>query len=118
MALDPSRASFVSQQYRYEIITDAPVSAIFPASQILTIETNLTEASAVTLADQLAEEATEAAKVVSFVIEGAISPDTFAGGVPRFIVEAPSLNISGRVMKLTSMKVDHNTGRTEVTVRG
>lgn len=118
MALDPARASFVTQPHRYLIVTDTTVSAKYPAAQILTIDTNLTEASANTLKTQLEGEAMTPAQVVTLQIEGVLSIDDFAGGVPRFILEAPSMNLSGKTMKLVSMKVDHNTNRTELTVRG
>lgn len=117
MPLDPARASFVSQSHRYEVVTLPLVKAKYPGALELTIDTQLSAASAAALAGSISAEAQNASTTFTLMIQEYWSPDLFAGGVPRVILNLPGWNETGRTFKVMAMKADPVREQTELVLR-
>jgi hypothetical protein len=115
--LDPNRAAFVKQEYRYATKLAPTVLARNPAARVVEVETNLDEASATALANKYLAENVEP-RVFDVTLEGVIHIDAFVGGPPRYIPDFPRLATDGRAMKVISASVDYDAGRTTVRIRG
>lgn len=115
--LDPNRAAFVKEEFRYITQLDATVSARNNAARVVEVETNLDEAGATALAAKYMAENIQP-RVFEVPLQGVIHIDAFVGGPPRYIPNFPRLNTDGRTMKVIGASVDYGAGRTIVRVRG
>ena len=117
MALDPTRAALVRQEYRYAVQTAPAVKARNDAAREVEVDTQLDLASASALASKyLAENASP--RVFEVRLEGVIHIDAFVGGPPRFIPNFPREATDGRIMKVIGATVDYGRGETVVRLRG
>lgn len=118
MAIDPNRAAFVSQEYRYEEATDEAVKAAYSQSLPATIETNLASADAASLANTLLTWSKNHGLVYEIEIEGVLTPDDLAGTVPHYTLDAPLYSTDARTYKLIGAEVDYFMNTTTLLVRG
>ena len=116
--IDPDRAAFVSQQYRYTTVTDNGIRASNTGAQEVVIETQLSEAAASALAYVIFDNTSTLAQVYQIEIEEVLNFDDFANGVPHFRVNSGLYGTDDRIFKVISAEIDHMAGVTTVTVRG
>lgn len=116
--IDSDRAQFISQPYRYEVVSDAAVKAAYPLSTPVEINTNLGLASATALANSILAWSKTLGQVYEVEIEDVLTPDDFAGGVPHYTLSAPLYSTDGRTFKLIGCEVDYERAITKLTVRG
>ena len=117
MAGSTDRAAFVKQEYRRTTATDQAVKDRNPKARTITLDSNLDEASAVTLAAKVLA-ANKAPRIFDFEIEGVMPLDSFIGGCPSFIPDFPEFSTDGRTMKVVSASTDYEAGTTLLRVRG
>lgn len=115
--LDPNRAAFVKQEYRYAIQTNAAVLARNSAARVVEVDTSMDEASAAALAAKYLAENVQP-RVFEVTLQGVIHIDAFVGGPPRYIPNFPRLATDDRTMKVIGASVDYDAGKTTVRVRG
>lgn len=115
--LDPNRAAFVKQEYRYANEVDGTVLARNPSAVEVTVDTNLDETAATALAAKYLAENNEP-RVFEVTIQGVFSVDDFIGGPPQYIADFARLHTDGRTMKVTGCSVDHTANRTTFRIRG
>jgi hypothetical protein len=119
MAVDPARALLVTKQYRYKIIDNASIKALYPNADELIIETNLDEAGGNALASSLFNQTKDASKTFTLDIEGLIYAEDFIGGPNRYTVSFSRHPAAGsNVYTLIKAKPQFFDGRTTITVRG
>ena len=118
MAIDPSRATFVQREYRYEKEQDFAVKAAFPTARELVHDTNLSGASAATLAAALFDENDEPAQAYRVTVEDTYSFDDMAGGPLAFTLAFPVYATDGRTFKTATIEIDPMNNRTTFGVRG
>ena len=115
--IDPNRAAFVKQEYRYAVQSDATVLARNSAARVVEVDTNMDEAAATALAAKYLAENIKP-RVFEVTLQGIIHLDAFVGGPPRYIPNFPRLATDGRVMKVIGASVDYDVGKTTVRIRG
>lgn len=115
--LDPSRAAFVKQEYRYATRSDTSVKSRNDAARDVTVDTNLDETAANALASKYLAENSKP-RVFEVRLQGVIPLEAFVGGPPRYIPSFPRLATDGRAMKVISASIDYDAGITVVKVRG
>lgn len=114
----PPRAGFVIRERRYASAFDAAVKAAYPNSTEIIVESNLSsEADAVALASALHADTKVPAYGYEVEIEGLLSVNDFAGGVPRYILNAAEYNTDGRTLKLASVEIKPWENRTVLRLR-
>lgn len=118
MPIDPSRATFVQNEFRIESATDFSVKAKYSNAQIVEISTQLDQASAATLASTMLAETKIPALTFTLTITGTIALEEFAGTVNRYVVTFAKFGVVNRTMKLIGAKTDWLNNRTTITVRG
>lgn len=117
MITDTEHAIFVRQEYRYATAIDNAVKAVNPMARDISINTQLSAASAQTLANNyLAYNANP--RVFDVEIEGLLDLSSFIGGPPSFIANFPKYHLDGRTLTVVSSSADYNTGTTLIQVRG
>ncbi|WP_242152589.1 hypothetical protein [Sphingomonas sp. BAUL-RG-20F-R05-02] len=115
--LDPNRAAFVTNEYRYVTPTSPTVKSRNPAAREVKVDTNLDQAAATALAAKYLAENIQP-RVLEIVLQGIINLDAFIGGPPSYIPNFPKLATDGRTMKVIGATVDYGAGKTTVRVRG
>jgi len=115
--LDPNRAAFVTNEYRYVSPTNPSVKARNQAAREVSVDTNCDQATATALAAKYLGENIQP-RVFEIVLQGVIHLDAFLGGPPRYIPNFPKLSTDNRTMKVIGATVDYGAGKTTVRVRG
>jgi len=115
--LDPNRAAFVQQEYRYTNPTNVDVKARNPSARTVEINTNLGEADATILATKILAD-NNTPRVFEVVLEGVVFLDSFVGGVPTFIANLPKFSTDGNARKVMSFTTDFEANTTTIQVRG
>jgi hypothetical protein len=116
--LDPTRAAFVTNEYRYVIQTSPAVKARNAVgARPVSVDTNLDQATATALAAKYMAENIQP-RVFEVTLSGVINLDAFIGGPPRYIPNFPKLATDGRIMKVMGATVDYGAGTTVVRLRG
>lgn len=118
MAIDPSRAAFISQEYRYESTTDTAVLTAYPQANLIEIDTNLSTSDAATLATTILNATKTLAMVFEVEIEGVLVPEDFDGTVNHYTLSAPLYSTDSRTFKVIAAEVDYLSNITKLTVRG
>ena len=119
MPVDPNRASFVQQEFRFEEADDLNVRAVYPTARSLTLNTNLTNpAVAAALANAIFAEARKPASAFKVEVEGFIQIDTLNGGPLRYEVHSPRYGITGQVYSVAGYETDPLRNTTVFEVRG
>lgn len=117
--VDPSRATFVRNEFRYDVRSDTTVKARFPAAVERVIETQLDAASAATVAQAYFAEFSRASAVYSIEYQAQFKLSDLAGSVPRFVLDDPAFPaLAGKDMRTVRVQTDAALERTEVQVRG
>ena len=114
--IDPSRAAFVSKDYRYEVVTRNDVRADFPKSREIVLETNLSEADAATLAAQISAQNDALPLGFKIEVEGAIRLEDFDLTVPHFTLVLRNF-ATDRTFKAIAAEIDYVADTTTYTVR-
>lgn len=124
MAANPARASLVVQEYRYvespSLSASAAIRAKFDKAPLVEITTNLDEASAQALADDIAARVCglNERRTFTFEFEGALMPKDLIGGVPRYILDFIRHKTTGTgTYELIEAKPDYVRNVTLVKVR-
>lgn len=118
MSIDPTRAPFVLQEFRFETVENLTVKATYPAARELSHLTHMDAASAATLATNLFNESSVAADAFKVIVEGTYTLNDIEGGPLRFILDMPTYATDGRTYKVTAFECDHMANRTTFEVRG
>ncbi|GAA0456789.1 MULTISPECIES: hypothetical protein [Sphingomonas] len=120
MALDPERASLVSQPYRYAILDDEDTLALYRNSKAIEIATNLDKAGGEALAREIFDASGVSTRTFSLTIEGALSLDDFVGGPPRYRLKFdrnPAAN-PAKTYTVIAARFRPLSNTTTLTVRG
>lgn len=118
MAIDPTRALFVQQEYRFEEVSDLTVKAAYPNAAELEISTNLDQASALIVANSIAAATKAHALGFTVPIDEPLYLEDFDGSPPRYTVTSDEHKVAARPVRLESVRVNYLTGATILTVRG
>jgi hypothetical protein len=120
MELDPERASFVSQAFRYEVKTDSGVQALYPNSKIIEINTNLDVVAAKALAMDIFNVSSKSARTFTVTVEGVLTLDEMVSGAPRYYLRFNRHDAADPsvIYTVIAAKVKHVAQTTELTVRG
>lgn len=119
MPVDPNRASFVQQEFRFEEAEDQSVRAIYQTARQYTHLTNLTSSAvAQALANAIFAEARKPASAFKVEIEGYVLIDTIDGGPLRYEVTSDKYGLTGQVFKVAGCETDPLRNKTVFEVRG
>jgi hypothetical protein len=119
MALDPTRAALVLQEYRYSTNEDASIKAKYTNARELVIATNLDQAGGAALAVSVFNATKNRALAFEVTVEGVLFLEDFVGGAPRYTVSFTRYPEAGsNIYMVTSASIDYFNGRTTLTVRG
>jgi hypothetical protein len=117
MAIDPERAAFIKQAFRFVIAKDATILGADNSARSIEVEANVDEATATALATTILAQ-NEDGRLYEVVIQGLLTLDNFLDGVPRYIPDIPELNTDGRTCRVISFECDLETGLTTARVFG
>lgn len=117
MSLDPTRAAFVQKDYRYKTAEDLSVKANYPHAKEVTLNTQLDEASATSMATDLLDDLKVGKSVISLEVAEVISSDTLTGELTRYSATFPEFGISGKTVKVVSIETDFLHQRTKMVVQ-
>lgn len=120
MALDPERASLVSQPYRYAILDDEDTLALYRNSKVIEIATNLDKAGGEALAREIFDASGVSTRTFTLTIEGILDLDDFVDGPPRFRLmfdRHPAAN-PAKVYTVISAQPKRLANTTTIKVRG
>lgn len=120
MALDPERASLVSQSHRYAVRKDDNTLALYPNSKVIEINTNLDKVGGEALAAEMFASSGTSARTFTFTIEGVILLDDFVDGPPRFklLFDRHPAADPDKLYTVIAAKPRRRAGLTTITVRG
>lgn len=119
MPVDPNRASFVQQEFRFEKAEDPSVRAVYQTARQYTHLTNLTSsATAQALANAIFAQARKPASAFKVEIEGFVLIDTIDGGPLRYEVTSEKYGVAGQVYKVAGCESDPLRNTTVFEVRG
>lgn len=122
MAVDPARASLVTQDYRY-VAAPAPskgaaIKAAYPLAPTIEIDTNLDQAGATALANDLANATDTFVRTFAVGIGDVLYTDDFTDGAPRWLLDFPRYASAGGVYSTTAATFDYFNGTGTLKVRG
>jgi hypothetical protein len=115
--LDPDRAAFVKNEYRYAILQNNTVKARNDSAREVSVDTSLDETAATALAGKYLAENVQP-RVFEVELLGVLHLDAFIGGPPRYVPNFPDLATDGRTMKVIGASTDYGAGLTTVRIRG
>jgi hypothetical protein len=118
MAIDPNKAAFVKQPYRYSAAEDTSIKTKYPTAREMVLNTNLTGTSAAALATSLFNAFKDAGLAFEIETEGTISLNSFGSSPPRFSCTFPEYGVADRVMTTVAAETDPLANRASATVRG
>lgn len=123
MAVDPARATLVVKEYRYAEApaptTGAAIRAKFDNAKLIEIDTNLDQAGAQALANEIAATTSNFVRTFSVPFEDALYPEDFTGGAPRYFLDFPRHASAGpNAHTVVSATIDYFNDLTTVKVRG
>lgn len=118
MAIDPSRAALINREFRYVRLSDFSVRSTYPQAREITLDTQLQEAPATALANQIFNDTKTFKTVFQVEIDGTLELEDFDLSVPTYILDAPDYATDGRVLKLIYADIDYQANATTLTVRG
>lgn len=114
---DNERAIFVKQDYRYATAIDSAVKAKNQMAREIAIDTNLSEADAITRANnELAFN--ESPRYFELEIEGILTLNDFVEGPLSYLLDFPEYKTENRQATVVSFSADYNTNTTVIGVRG
>jgi len=117
MAIDPERAAFIKNEFRYVTAKDAAILGADKSARAVEILANVDEPTASALAAQILAQNADA-KTYYVEIEGIITLDDFVAGVPRYLPEIAEFYTDGRSCLLLSFEASLETGKTNGRVFG
>lgn len=118
MALDPTRAARSTREFEYETVQDFDVRAAHPQAREIMLNTQLDEAAAATLAQNIFDETSSMARVFEVVIQGAVPVEAFDLSPPTYTLDAATFATDGRTLKVIDAEIDYRADTTTLTVRG
>lgn len=118
MALDPTRATFVQREYRYEVQTDNTVLAAYPAAREVELQTQIDQTSAAALATNMLAAAKTPAMSFEIEIDQVIYAEDCDGSLSTFAVTSDTHRVTNRTTRQEQQQIDWATGITKLTVRG
>ena len=118
LELNPARATFVRKAYRDAIAQDFDVKANYPSARSVTIQTNLSGAESLALANKILQDGKVPKLSFEVTFEGTMELSTLVGQNPSVIANFPRLKTTGRAMRIVSVRTDYQENITTVTVRG
>jgi hypothetical protein len=117
-ALDPARALYVQQAYRYAEVSNVALKSIASDIVAYKIDTQLSEADAAALAADIFAVTGKATRSYDIEIEGLVKPADLDGYVPTFLLYSDRLGLDGVLTRAETIKPQLLTGTTKLTVRG
>lgn len=118
MTIDPTRAAFVRQEFRFSEASDASVKSKHPSAIELTIATNLGESAAQTLATALLADLKGFAQMYELEIDGLLDLSTLTDGVPTFTITSSVYPVDSRTFKVSKVALDIAADKTIIEVVG
>lgn len=118
MPIDPNRAAFVKNEYRYQDAEDTSILTTYPRAREATLDTNLGATDAAALAAAYFDQEKTQKLTYEVNIEHQFMLEDFVGAPPQFTCSFPNAGIENRTMKVVSVDIDYYTGRSVVRVRG
>ncbi|RZF61213.1 hypothetical protein EWE75_18655 [Sphingomonas populi] len=108
------------QEYRYTIVEDASIKALYPAAIEIEVDTNLDASGGAALASSLWGQTNSIARQFDVEIEDVLYLDDFLTSPNRYVVsfdKHPAAGV-GKTYTLIGAKIDYSANRTTLTVRG
>lgn len=118
MALDPTRATFVQREYRYEVQTDNTVLAAYPAAREIELPTQIDQTSAAALATNMLAAAKTPAMSFDTEIDRLIYAEDCDGSLEMFAITSDTHRVTNRTTRQEEQQVDWGSGITKLKVRG
>ena len=121
MAIDRERGSFVQDEYRYEIAEDLTVKAAKGEPRSISFDTNLNQAAAKALADEILAEQKHVSQSYSVVFQGVsvVGPSDFKGSPPTFLCNFPTWPVElTDLLRVVSVEADGENWTTTVLLKG
>ena len=118
MAVDVTRVSFVKQNYRYQTASDASIKTKYPNANEIVHQTNLSAASAATLATAYFNMVKGFPQAYSVEIEGVLQLEDLDTAPTHYTVSFPQYATDSRTFKLVSAEIDYVANRTKLVIRG
>ena len=118
VTLNPARATFVQREFRYETVEDLAIKAVYPNAQEIKVDTQLSVASAATLATAIFNESKKSALVFEVEYEGIFELSDLDGSKLHYTLDAPFYQTDGRTFKLVSVDVDYLNNISKLVIRG
>lgn len=111
------RIVLIKREYRYATSENAIVKATNPSATEISFDTNLNAADAQAMADKV-RSFHESPRYFEIEVDGIISLDEFNTGPLAYVLDFPEFVTDSRRMTAVGMKVDYNTNKTTISVRG
>lgn len=119
MAIDPTRAALVTQEYRYSTNEDPSIKAKFANAREIIISTNLDQAGGAALSSAIFNATKSYARAFEVTIEDVLYLEDFTGGAPRYTVSFSRHPAAGpNIYMVVAASIDYMNNRTTLTVRG
>jgi hypothetical protein len=122
MAIDPSRAALVVQEYRFAespgAVQAAAIKAVFDKATEIEIATNLDATGGQALASDIASMSSNYARTFNVTVEDVLYPEDFIGGAPRYMLDFERHSPGPGTYQVIAAKVDYLNNQTVLTVRG
>lgn len=114
----PSRATFVLDEYRYDVQEDDTVKATYANATELTIPTELAIAVAHTIGVKVFNVVKTFAEAYQVTVEGVYTSSILDGCPPMFTLTDPRYATDTRTFRTTDITVDWMKNQTTFILRG
>ena len=115
--LDPSRATFVSSEYRYFTATDNPTLSTYANARIVEIDSNMDETAATALANTVLAEWKVAKRNYEITLLQALRLEDLTTAPPSFTLTDARSNAAAVPARTLNVKMNYKLGTSTVTVR-
>lgn len=123
MAIDPTRAALVLEEYRYASAPSASESAAIKAkyekAKVIEVQTNLDSDGGAALAADIAALTSKFVRTFTVQVDGVFFPEDFLGGAPRYKLEFDRfVSVGANPYMVVQADPDYLNDLTTLTVRG
>ncbi len=118
MAIDPTRAGFVKNEYRWPTVEDTSIKDDFTQSTTLDVPSNLGLSDAQEIAESYFDLVGHLCTAFEVQMETAISLDDFADGPPCYTCNFTPFQTDDRTYRGIRYECDPITGRTTMVIFG
>lgn len=117
MAIDPSRAAFVKNEYRYAKAEDFSTKAVYENARKISIPSQLSQSAAQALATNLLAKLKLTSEGLEIEIQEYWTLDMFNAALPRIIGNFPEVNVTNRTYDVISYTGDAISQRSTLVVK-